>query len=127
MDPIRHWHALDPERNPLARMALDILSAPGMCRSSSSAIYVLTLTTATSVDVERLFSHGGLVVSKLRRNLSDESTRAATVLSEWLQVPGLVPKKAIVTNFKEKSGRSKGKGVAAAPGPVADDKVVLVE
>ncbi len=36
MDPIRHWHALDSERNPLARMALDILSAPGMALVSFS-------------------------------------------------------------------------------------------
>ncbi|KAI0686340.1 hypothetical protein C8T65DRAFT_554460, partial [Cerioporus squamosus] len=29
LDPIKHWHSLDPERDPLARMALDILSIPG--------------------------------------------------------------------------------------------------
>ncbi len=64
-------------------------------------------------------------MSKLRRNLSDDSTRAATVLSEWMQVPGLVPKQDIVSTFKEKSSRSKGKGVVAAP--PADDDVVILE
>ena len=29
-DPIKYWHALDDGHNMLARMALDILSAPGM-------------------------------------------------------------------------------------------------
>ncbi|TFK79869.1 hypothetical protein K466DRAFT_579083 [Polyporus arcularius HHB13444] len=82
-DPLKHWHALDSEKNPLARMALDMLSAP-----------------ATSVDAERSFSRGGLVVSKLRHNLSDESTRAATVLNSWMQIPGLVPKQSIVQTFK---------------------------
>ncbi|KAI0688830.1 hypothetical protein C8Q76DRAFT_571479, partial [Earliella scabrosa] len=28
-DPIKYWHALDDGKNPLARMALDILSCPG--------------------------------------------------------------------------------------------------
>lgn len=28
-DPIKYWYSLDSSRNPLARMALDILSAPG--------------------------------------------------------------------------------------------------
>ncbi len=28
-DPIKHWHSLDSEQNPLARMALDVLSCPG--------------------------------------------------------------------------------------------------
>ncbi len=69
---------------------------------------------ATSVDAERSFSRGGLVVSKLRRNLSDESTRAATVLNAWMQVPGLVPKQTCVQMFKDKASRSKGKNKAPA-------------
>ncbi|TFK79027.1 hypothetical protein K466DRAFT_466388, partial [Polyporus arcularius HHB13444] len=88
MNPIQHWHSLDPERNPLARMALDILSTP-----------------ATSVDAERAFSRGALTVSKLRRNLSDESTRAATVLSAWMAIPGLVPAGKIVQSFADKASR----------------------
>ncbi|RPD52699.1 hypothetical protein L226DRAFT_440170, partial [Lentinus tigrinus ALCF2SS1-7] len=54
---------------------------------------------ATSVDAERAFSRGGLTVSKLRRNLSDESTRAATVLSAWMKVPGLVPEEKVIRMF----------------------------
>ena len=41
------------------------------------------LLTATSTDVERAFSHGGLTVSKMRHSLSDESMQAASVLGAW--------------------------------------------
>ncbi|RDX54381.1 hypothetical protein OH76DRAFT_1318340, partial [Lentinus brumalis] len=56
-------------------------------------------TLAASVDVERAFSRGGLTVSKLRHNLSDESTRAATVLASWTKIPGLVPQQEVVQLF----------------------------
>ncbi|THU92365.1 hypothetical protein K435DRAFT_605097, partial [Dendrothele bispora CBS 962.96] len=59
-DPIKFWSSrLDPPgtkvspRGALARMGLDFCSTP-----------------ATSTDVERLFSHGGLQVTKRRHNLS---------------------------------------------------------
>ena len=48
------------------------------------------LLTATSTDVERAFSHGGPTVSKMRHSLSDESTRAASVLGAWCDLPGAV-------------------------------------
>ncbi|TFK80245.1 hypothetical protein K466DRAFT_504232, partial [Polyporus arcularius HHB13444] len=94
-DPIAYWRALsDDGRNEFARMALDILSAP-----------------AASVDVERAFSWGGLTVSKLRHNLSDESTRAATVLGAWAKVPGLLPEADIVSMFEQKAKRAKTGGL----------------
>lgn len=74
-------------------MAIDFLSAP-----------------ASSTDVERAFSRGGLTVSKRRHSLSDESTRAATVLSSWASVPGLIPEDEIVAVFRDKTKRSKDKG-----------------
>lgn len=50
----------------------------------------------------------------MRHSLSDESTRAATVLSSWCTFPELVPRSEIVSVFKEKSSRmgskAKGKG-----------------
>lgn len=65
---------------------------------------------ATSTDVERAFSRGGLTVSKMRHALSDESTRAATVLGSWAaSFSDLIPHADIVTLFKDKSKRS-GKG-----------------
>lgn len=67
---------------------------------------------ATSTDVERAFSRGGLTVSKMRHSLSDESTRAATVLSSWHDIPDLIPYNEIVNVFKDKAKRAKGKGKA---------------
>lgn len=66
--------------------------------------------TATSTDVEHAFSRGGLTVSKMRHSLSDESTRAVTVLGSWQDHPGLIPQDDILTLFRNKSKRSKGKG-----------------
>jgi hypothetical protein len=64
---------------------------------------------AASTDIERAFSRGGLTVSKLRHSLTDSSTRGATVLGAWHEVPGLVPYDFIVSQFKDKSKRSKKK------------------
>ena len=52
------------EKRAFAQMAIDFLSAP-----------------ASSTDIERAFSQGGLTVSKCCHSLSDKSTCAATVLS----------------------------------------------
>ena len=66
-------------------------------------------TLATSVDIERGFSRGGLTVSKCRHALLPKSVRAAAVLSSWTDVPGLVPEDKIAQVFKDKSSRGKGK------------------
>ena len=60
--------------------------------------------------MERGFSRGGLTVTKLRHALSDESTRASTVLHAWSEIPGLIPEADIIQLFKDKSRRLKGKG-----------------
>jgi hypothetical protein len=91
LDPIAWWHAIGIS-SPLGRMAIDFLSAP-----------------ASSCDVERGFSRGGLTVTKLRHALSDESTRASTVLHAWSEIPGLLPEADIIQAFKDKSRRLKGK------------------
>jgi len=44
---------------------------------------LMTNTTATSVDVERTFSQGRLVLSHLRSRLSVQSTRALLCLEVW--------------------------------------------
>ncbi len=63
--------------------------------------------SASSADVERAFSRGSLTVSKHRHALSDESTRAATVLSSWAAMDGVVPESAIIKVFRDKSSREK--------------------
>lgn len=124
-DPIMYWnHRLEGSNCPLAQMALDYLSAPGMSPAhfisifSNFAIFVL----ATSTDVERAFSRGGLTVSKLRHSLSDTSTQAATVLGSWCD-KGLVPVDEIIADFKNKSSRARKKPRTA---PTTPD-VVIVE
>ncbi|TDL15373.1 hypothetical protein BD410DRAFT_732808 [Rickenella mellea] len=59
---------------------------------------------ATSTDVECAFSQGGLTVSKCRHALSDESTRAATILGSWAGIGGLIPE-MIIQAFRDKSAR----------------------
>ncbi len=49
-------------------------------------------------------------MSKHQHSLSDKSTRAAIVLSSWLQVEGLVIDKDIIEVFKEKARRLKAGG-----------------
>jgi hypothetical protein len=109
LDPLMWWHAIG--ESPLAPMALDFLSAPGrLCYSfpgCNSNLIVSQL--ASSCDVERGFSRGGLTVSKLRHSLSDESTRAATVLHAWSEIPGLIPEADIIQVFKDKCRRLNGK------------------
>jgi hypothetical protein len=86
-----YWHTISSSRNPLASLApmtIDFLSIP-----------------AASTDVEHAFSSGGLTVSDLRHSLSDESTRAATVLSSWAGVPGLISENDIVENIRMKRFR----------------------
>jgi hypothetical protein len=69
------------------------------------------LCLASSTDVERAFSRGGLTVSKMRHSLSDESTRAASVLGSWCELPGAVLHNEIMMVFKEKGKRPKDKTV----------------
>jgi len=95
-------------------MALDYLSTPGQSCSLSFRVIFIIIFTATSTDVERAFSRGRLTVSRMRHSLSDESTRAATVLSSWMSVPRLVPELDIIQVFRDKAsrtGKSKGKGI----------------
>ena len=57
-------------------------------------------------------------MSKLCHNLSDEFTRAATVLNAWMKVPGLVPQADIIEGLKAK---------ALQPKAAAVDDIVVVD
>ena len=50
----------------------------------------------------------------MRHSLSDESTRAATVLSSWCDFPSAIPQEQIISMFRDKSKRPKGKGKEVA-------------
>ena len=44
-------------------------------------------------------------MSRLRHSLSDESTRAATVLGSWATIDGLIPVQEVVENIHNKGSR----------------------
>jgi hypothetical protein len=44
----------------------------------------------------------------MRHSLSDQSTRAATVLGAWCTLPGAIPQEEILTIFRDKGKRPKG-------------------
>jgi hypothetical protein len=46
----------------------------------------------------------------MHHSLSDESTRAATVLSSWCDFPSAIPCEEIIATFRDKSKRPKGMG-----------------
>lgn len=83
-DVLVWWHEHKHIYPRLYRMALDYLSIPGMFSSCSSPFCLLIMCfPATSVDVERTFSQGRLVLSHVRSRLSVQSTRALLCLGVW--------------------------------------------
>jgi hypothetical protein len=77
---------------------------------------------ATSTDVERAFSKGGLTISRFRHSLADESARASTVVGSWSAL-GVIPKDLIVQMFQDKHRRPKKKQKVDEPD---DSDVVIV-
>ena len=68
----------------LSRMGLDYLSIPGMFSDYSMCqIYYNNCSLATSVDVERVFSRGRLILSHVRSRLTAQSTRSLLCLGNW--------------------------------------------
>lgn len=114
-DPIKFWVSrLDKDglkispHGALARMGLDFLSAPGTDLVSLLyfPIAYVMLYVATSTDVECLFSHGGMQVTKRRHNLSFDTLRCLMVLCSWFEA-GLVPIDRVLEYFRKLNGRRK--------------------
>jgi hypothetical protein len=84
-DAIAWWYEKRLVYPRLHRMALDYLTIPGkfIYFSSSSQIYLIYQLLATSVDVERVFSQGRLLLSHICSRLSVQSTRALMCLGVW--------------------------------------------
>ncbi len=80
-------------------MALDYLSIPGMCPFTKSSEHYLIIPSATSVDVERVFSKGRLLLSHVRNGLSVQSTCALLCLGAWSKM-GLVKDEDVVLAAK---------------------------
>lgn len=92
-------------------MGLDFLTAPGLFFLLSFLFfYSFTIFKATSTDVERLFSHGGLQIPKRRHNLAFDTLRCLMVLRSWFEA-GLVPVEEVLEYFRNLKTRRKGKGV----------------
>ena len=81
----------------LSRMARDYLSIPGEFSQRSFIIFsvMLILLIATTVEVERTFSQGRLVLPHVRNRLSSQSTHALMCVGNWSQL-GLVKIKDIL-------------------------------
>ena len=67
----------------LARMALDYLSIPGEPFVGDGRINCGLMRLATSIDVERVFSRGRLLLSHTRSRLSAQSIRCLLCLGSW--------------------------------------------
>ena len=84
VDNALHWWTERRTLYPhLSRMALDYLSIPGAQNMYFSSCNPLTLCTATSVDVERVFSRGRFTLPYVRNRLSAQSTRAQLCVGNW--------------------------------------------
>lgn len=114
-DPVEWWTTQLESKastvNPaLARMAIDLLSCPGMHVIYSWKNTGLSCILAASTEMERGFSRGGLMVTPHRYSLKGASVRAGTVLSSWREVEGLVPEKELIKMFNDKLLRKKDLG-----------------
>lgn len=88
-DPIKWWWDHRNMFPNLHRMAIDYLSIPRKLLILFPCHVLILLVSATSVDVERVFSRGRLILSHVRNRLSAQSTRAQLCLGYWSHL-GLV-------------------------------------
>jgi hypothetical protein len=85
-DALAWWYEHKNVYPRLHRMALDYLSIPGMFSNFTTRKYIDyrdEFILATSVDIERTFSQGRLLLSHIRNRLSVQSTRALLCLGIW--------------------------------------------
>jgi hypothetical protein len=103
-DAVMWWAERKAMYPALSRMALDYLTIPGKQQYSSVRL-LLTVSAATSIDVERLFSRGRLVLSHTRSRLATQTTRAILCLGAWSKM-GLVKDTDVlaVAKMKEVEG-----------------------
>jgi hypothetical protein len=94
-DVLLWWHEHEAMYPRLSRMALDYLTIPGKAFGRlPDVILIVDCQTATSTDVERVFSQGRILLSHIRNRLSSQSTRALMCLGSWSRL-GFVKDKDI--------------------------------
>ena len=101
-DAIAWWYEKRSIYPCLHRMALDYLTIPGMFLYYF-IIIISIIILATSVDVERVFSQGRLLLSHIRSRLSVQSTRALMCLGVWSKLGYITDSdvKAVVLTLPE--------------------------
>jgi hypothetical protein len=82
-DVLMWWHEHKHVFPHLYRMALDYHSVPCKFVLLFFLACILTSKLGTSVEVERVFSQGRLLLPYIRNRLSSESTRALLYLGDW--------------------------------------------
>jgi hypothetical protein len=86
-DALAWWYEHKHVYPCLHRMALDYLSIPGKFKYLDIGNFLdHQFILATSVDVERTFSQGRLLLSHIRNRLSIQSTRALLCLGIWSEM-----------------------------------------
>ena len=88
-DALAWWYEHKHVYPRLHRMALDYLSIPGVFSNPNTGGFLQVnheLILATSVDVERTFSQGRLLLSHIRNRLSVQSTCALLCLGIWSEM-----------------------------------------
>jgi hypothetical protein len=89
-DGLMWWYEKRVAFPRLSCMAWDYLSIPGMCTTiPESTLTLIFCPLATTVDVERVFSHGRLVLPHVRNRLGVESTCTLLCVGLWSSL-GLV-------------------------------------
>ncbi len=85
-DPITHWNDSKKLYPRLSQMALDYHAIPRTSIHRGFVIvvpYLISYLTATSVEVERVFSQGRLLLSHVRSALSPATTHTVLCLGQW--------------------------------------------
>lgn len=106
-DILKWWYGQRDTYPRLSRMALDFLSAPGAYHHSYQypTCLIVDAYLATTVDVERVFSKGRILLSHTRNRLSANNTRAMMCVGEWTRL-GLIRSDDIKVAVKAGSSRA---------------------
>lgn len=85
-------------------MGLDYGTASGEFLVLALFCLNFILFLATSTPVERLFSHGGLQVTKRRHSIAFETLRCLMVLRSWF-LEGMIPEDKVMEMFRNLRSR----------------------